>query len=432
MPMYQVGYECPIAQGFYIYEVYREGSLAGPALKRAMERYKYLEGYKWRIRKLRDDGLPEDWREREKMRFENGTYKPVPWSDEEWYQPVANEHFCYLSLKEPGKIAYTENAQKGEADRQTIIGAGRYLTRYFKDQLDASEIERLACLVSVEADACGLKVTQDADEIEEVYENGPRSCMAGSADDFSGPCHPARVYAGPDLGLAYTGAREKASGRAVVWPEKKRYGRIYGDETRMRMLLEEAGYSKGSFYGARIRRIDAGDNEFVMPYIDGFSTVDDDGTYIVLRDGEICCENTSGLGEINNRQYCPSCGDMEDRDDFTYIEDVGESWCGYCTREHATYCELSDEYLSDRRNTFVEVNVVSQRWDTIQQRYVPYLSTATAWQDHDDVIYVEDSDEYWTQEALDFQAKQLRSERAKRGWETRRANQQQPQLALAA
>jgi hypothetical protein len=381
------------------YRVHHDGKSAGACLKEAQTRHPSADGYRWRIQRRRDDGLPEDWREREQARFDNGTYKPVPWVDADWYQPFAKEHFCHMSMDELGKVAFTENEKKGEADRQTRIGPGRYLTRFFKDVLDASEIERLACEVSILADACGLKITQDADEIEEVYTNGPRSCMSGDADDYSGPCHPARVYGGPDLGVAYTGAKEKASGRCIVWPEKKLYSTIYGDTVRMRRLLKDAGYEECGLDGARIRRITAGyGGTFVLPYIDDCNYVDDDGTYLILGRGSIGCRNTNGLSD--DLAVCAHCGERYDsEDEGGYIEERDESWCGSCYDHHTTYDELLEQSRpTDGNVEFIEVHAIAPRWSPSRGG----IHVITAGDDNDGLVYIEERDEHWTQEALDL------------------------------
>src|SRR3546814_4208725 len=71
----------------------------------------------------------------------------------------------------------------------------------------------------------------------------------------------------PVTAIAYIGPRDNARARSVVWPVRKIYTSLYGDVSRLRLLLENAGYAKGGLNGARIRRIVDGDS-FVVPYID--------------------------------------------------------------------------------------------------------------------------------------------------------------------
>src|SRR3546814_9669800 len=72
-----------------------------------------------------------DWPVREKLRFADGSYAPTPWHDEPWYREKHDEHFCHVSTEQAGKIAFTENAAKGQIDRQLVMSPGRYLHRFF-------------------------------------------------------------------------------------------------------------------------------------------------------------------------------------------------------------------------------------------------------------------------------------------------------------
>ncbi|HEY9552046.1 hypothetical protein, partial [Allosphingosinicella sp.] len=245
-----------------------------------------------------------DWPVREKLRFADGSYAPTPWHDEPWYREKHDEHFCHVSTEQAGKIAFTENAAKGQIDRQLVMSPGRYLHRFFSAHLDNNAIEGWCARLSVQLEEDALKITQDADEIEDVYVGGPGSCMAHDASEFDSFCHPTRVYAGPDTAIAYIGPRDDARARSVVWPERKIYTSLYGDVSRLRLLLENAGYAKGGLNGARIRRIVDGDS-FVVPYIDAGDDLADDGEYLIIGRGSIPSENTNGLG--NRCWYCPRC-----------------------------------------------------------------------------------------------------------------------------
>lgn len=345
------------------------------------------------------------WKARERARFdEDGldtpAYKAVPWADT--LEDKHPDHFVHMALDHPGKIAFTENDAKGLADRQTVIAPGRYLTRFYADTLTPQEIEAWAAAVSVLAGEFALKVTSDADEIEDVYVNGPSSCMAYNADDFSSSCHPARVYAGPDLAVAYIGPRDNPSGRSVVWPERKVFSTIYGDCSRLRMLLTEQGYKEGGLDGARVRRIRDG-SAFVMPYVDGIDSASDTGEFIVLDDcGSLDCQNTHGL--TGSRWICPSCGDAEDEDESTWVEDVEESWCVHCASNNTFHCEHSGETFSDNEDS-VKVYRIHRiyRYNpatagygyvheyqsmTIAERYLDQYDTVT--DDEGDIIVRED------------------------------------------
>lgn len=322
-----------------------------------------------------------EWQTREKLRFADGTYSPTPWHDEPWYQGRHDEHFCHVSTEQTGKIAFTQNAAKGQIDRQLVMSPGRYLNRFFSDHLDNNAIEGWCARLSVMLQEDTLKITQDADEIEEVYVGGPSSCMAHDVSDFESSCHPTRAYAGPDTALAYIGAREDAKARSIVWPSRKIYTSIYGDVSRLKLLLEEAGYTAGGLNGARICRIEDGDS-FVVPYIDGGDDLADDGQYLVIGRGNISSDQTNGLA--HSPWYCPRCED--DASPYDTVYSVGgrcEEWCCNCYHNHTTFCDHNNHHYGDDED-FVTV-------------YSDSGSHTVIAEDADDfgAVYLEDRGEWW-------------------------------------
>jgi hypothetical protein len=316
-----------------------------------------------------------DWRARERERMGNGTYLPIPdcWSRHSWWReatcdheeydgakncfvevpPRLPDHFAHPSTAKDGMIAFTESGEHGAQDRQTRLSPGRYLTRYFSEQLLASEIAHYAALYAAHFEDIELKVTQDADEVERVYTDGPRSCMSHSAGHYSGPCHPSRVYAGPDLAVAYIETSAVISARVVCWPENKVYSRIYGDETRLERLLEAAGYRPGDLDGARIRKIRADGYRYVMPYIDDCDRAEVDGKYIKLGYGDLDCKRTDGIsGEIYS-WHCDHCRNGYTDDDCTTEVNARrgtEIWCECCAENDAFYCDGTREYYSSHHH----------------------------------------------------------------------------------
>ncbi|RVT90307.1 hypothetical protein [Sphingomonas crocodyli] len=322
-----------------------------------------------------------DWQTREKLRFVDGTYAATPWHDEDWYQARHDAHFCHVSTEQAGKIAFTENAAKGQADRQLVMSPGRYLHRFFSDHLDNNAVETWCARLSVQLEENVLRITQDADEIEDVYVGGPASCMAHGADDFDSWCHPTRVYAGPDTALAYIGARNDAKARCVVWPGRQIYTNIYGDVSRLRLLLENAGYAQGSLNGARVRRIMDGE-DFVVPYIDAGGDLDDDGDFLVIGHGGICSENTNGLG--HRAWYCPRCDSDASPYEEVYRTDGGsETWCASCFDNHTVYCDHNGRSYSDEES-FVTVYADTGECTVIEEDAESFGA-----------VYLEDRSEWW-------------------------------------
>lgn len=322
-----------------------------------------------------------DWQIREKLRFADGSYAPTPWHDEPWYQAKHDEHFCHISAVQAGKIAFTQNSAKGQVDRQLVMSPGRYLNRFFSGHLDNNAIEGWCAKLSVQLQEDALKITQDADEIEDVYIGGPSSCMAHDASEFDSFCHPTRIYAGPDTALAYIGARDDARARSVVWPDRKIYTSIYGDVSRLKLLLEGAGYIKGGLNGARIRRIVDGDS-FVVPYIDAGDDLADNGEYLIIGHGEIPSENTNGLGDRS--WYCPRCDNNTTSHDIAYYRDgSSEEWCYNCFTDHTVFCAHNERSYSDAE-TFITVLADDDEHDVLEEDVEAFGAA-----------YLEDRGEWW-------------------------------------
>ncbi|KQS84286.1 hypothetical protein [Rhizobium sp. Leaf383] len=251
----------------------------------------------------------------------------------------------------PGRISYYQTPEKRARDIRTPIKPGRWLTKYFSDILTEVQIHELALEWSNACNLQAFKLTQDADEIERIYRHGPNSCMTFTNGGYRGSCHPARVYAGPDLGVAYLGETTKATARAVVWPAKKLFGRIYGDESRLQAALIAGGYQHAStddFDGARLQRIRHGYGDYVLPYLDVTCGADDDGQYIVLGSGHLNCESTSGTTDNEPEYSCDSCGDGMDDDDRNYIGSTEEDVCNHCCSLHYSFCDGNQEYYRNR------------------------------------------------------------------------------------
>lgn len=68
-----------------------------------------------------------------------------------------------------------------------------------------------------------LQFASTPEEIVEVYRAGPHSCIA----DFPPEVHPARVYGAGDLAVAWLGDGARTWARALVWPARRVYGRVY-------------------------------------------------------------------------------------------------------------------------------------------------------------------------------------------------------------
>ncbi len=286
------------------------------------------------------------------------TFNDNPWMDcawfrENWLRWV--EHLPRGSERVSGLLAYYQSPEKRARNIRTPIKPGKYLQKFFADILSADEIREAALVWSNHFALREVIITQDADDIEKAYTgryNG--SCMCFSSGSYAGPVHPARVYAGPDLGIAYIGDLEEGvDGRVLVWPDKKLYyPKFYGDTERLEASLRAKGFSRGTssdFVGARIQRIPFGDTgeDFVAPYVDPVDHAKDDGSFLILDSyGEVYLRNTSGVSA--EMFECDHCSADVTRHAITETAN-GYSVCPHCLDEHYFRCAGTDEYHPNSR-----------------------------------------------------------------------------------
>jgi hypothetical protein len=298
--------------------------------------------------------------ERLSKALELNPWKNYPWfynNLERWAEMVP-----VPSVKIAGRLAYYQSVEKRVRNIETPIKAGRWLSKYFGDLLTQEEIQKHGLEWEARFGPAEVRITQDSDEIEKVYQSAHLgSCMWFPHDDYAGRCHPARVYGGGlDLGIAYiwNDESEEAAARCLVWPEKKIFlGKMYGDDFRLRLALEQIGYKEGDnhdFSGARLRRIVHRSDVFVLPYIDTHSYVRDDGDYLILDSyGDIGCqssEHVEGLSVYEEPEVYATCYDCEDdivdSDDASYISGRGHC-CDSCLDLNHFRCEVSGDYHPD-------------------------------------------------------------------------------------
>lgn len=276
------------------------------------------------------------WRERETKKFGLGQYRaPV------WYGAFAaiTDHFVHVSEKNTAMVAFTMSEEKGEKGIQSPMKPGKYLTKFYPDMPENERRTWAEKHIQAFSD-CAVIITQDADEIEQVYRNGPHSCMADGC--FESSKHPTRVYAEGDLALAYLGSLGSVTARCVVWPEKKIWvghysnGKVYGDHSRLEPALEKLGYRLGGredFHGARIDAIEEGGG-YVVPYLDMCHAVRYDNGYLIIDPcGDLEANNTHGLSSCG--EYCNNCDSTVSGETY-YVENIG-SICESC-REYSYSC----------------------------------------------------------------------------------------------
>jgi hypothetical protein len=331
------------------------------------------------------------WKFHTQIKLDEGELVCLPWTS---LAPIT-DHYAHCGFTDAGEVAvaFYANEDHGQLNRKTVMKPGRYLTKFYPT-LSGDEVRELV----TKLDKAGeVRFTDTQEGLEYVYVNGPRSCMSHDVSDYSSSIHPVRVYAAGDLQLAYLSVHEigddnfKASARALVWPAKKRIGRVYGDEQRLIPALEKLGYSKGSLRGARLLRIEEGCGEgFICPYIDGETSVEDAGDFLTIG-GSLSADSTNGLIEAG--KWCPGLEDMVDADEaFHYVRDMEEYCSETFTDRECFYCDRLDAYF-----TFDHGSVEMDSGETWSQRaFDRYGATCERTDgnfDRYDMVRLEDTDE---------------------------------------
>lgn len=294
------------------------------------------------------------FREREMARFATEYYERVPWHND---LVSIEDHFVHIDPSDPGKLRYTENEAKGDRHIYISTRPGRYLTKYYPS-LSNDDVREWQAKVDR---ANTVKFAETSEECVEVYTNGPNSCMSHGVDDFQGHCHPCMVYGGKaDVTVAYL---EKPNGkgysaRAIVWPEKKLFGRMYGDEHRLKVRLEAAGYTSDELSGFYVNLIpDQKDrkNRIIMPYFDcgGGAKIDGDRVFVSRDVHELEIHNTDGVAYIGHAVRCTNCEERAAEDDMV-TDAEGDVYCRSCADDQLYHCDRLDIYTTD---ALTEVNM---------------------------------------------------------------------------
>ena len=298
------------------------------------------------------------WKMREAGRFQRGEYMS-PRVSLPWYcvgsidtQRSVTMHFAHVSVDDPSKIAFTPSERHGREDRQIRMKPGKYLRKFYAGEFSEDEITQYARKFAALNEKVDFQLADTADDIENVYLKGPRSCMSNSGS--------VRAYAGHGLAVAYiTGKDGDPTARAVCWPEKSIFTTIYGDESRLLASLLRAGYRREgtalrdqapgeaygdvprapNFEGAKLT-CEESDGGWVCPWFD-FSPdqVDPRGDILVVsRTGEYTANSTEGT--IGGRM-CERCECSFSGDDYSVINE--QVWCEDCYCNYSFYCENCEE-----------------------------------------------------------------------------------------
>jgi len=349
-------------------------------------------GKKYQVRRAENN---VDWKAREQERFNSGHYESPKWLAKYCVRMVRagfnpdlfSEHAIHVSKRDPSKIAYTQDAIKGAADIQTPVRVGSYLTQYCPE-MSPDMVKEIALEHANIYVGQSFLIATTPDEIEEVYRNGPNSCMSKGLSYFSSSQHPVRVYGDSDLQLAYLkNENGHFSARALICRETMTFYRIYGDVERLEHALKRVGYSRGDFEGARIRRLVCeNNNRLILPYLDGIQSVSIfNAEFLKIdSDGEIYADTTDGL---ERGETCERCERSANETTSVYTDvRYTEQWCSRCVENHSFYCEGINETVSDDSVVTVDGETYASWYNQDERHFCDFSQEYT----FDEIVVVYD------------------------------------------
>lgn len=270
----------------------------------------------FRARVLTPGQKKRTWQQREANRFVTGKYQVPVWHGASWL--MHDSHYTHVSTEDPSMVSYTPDPEHGEADKKARVTPDAYLRKFYGSVLGVRHITNYT---NMHLDKYGpppeLLLATKPDDIVAVYLRSGRdvpSCMTHPVNNYqSKPVHPTYVYGAGDLALGYIDSTDGQSvaARALCWPEKKIFGRVFGHERRLMAAFRKAGYTNGNFNGARLLRMEIGKNLFVCPYIDYHGHVSDNGSHLIIMGDDsnaLRCDVQNGITEGGSLHTCSHCG----------------------------------------------------------------------------------------------------------------------------
>ncbi|TYO65451.1 hypothetical protein FXV83_16075 [Bradyrhizobium hipponense] len=338
------------------YGTFPKGADAAKASKTAAT----ATGAKVQCRRIAQAG---DWRAAMLKRFEDGQLLPLP---PKWDLEPIKDHFAHLATIDNSLIGFIESEENGIINKPTVLTPGRYLTRFYPD-IDDNRRRHLIAAIDPSGE---VYFATSEEDIEWIYRDGPESCMSGKhAADFEDlPAWPSAPYAGGDLAVAYTKNSDgRIQSRALCWPEKKLFGRVYGDFQRMKAALEAEGYTwmrddntvHGNkklqvFVGAKLLKIptENHEDEYVMPYFDDIKVAIDMGDHFVTAEqGEPgktwIVSGSSDDGTAVLHTMCPRKNVPAKTTDMIFVLGADEMWSPEAVRYEAFVCRGTGKHWSN-------------------------------------------------------------------------------------
>ena len=313
-----------------------------------------------------------------------------PMSEREKYHRIWKPLHIHHATK-AGKVAFTENPDKGKRDIQLATTIGRLAKRLLPDLTD-EQVKELSAAYALEFSEVEVVYGETEEDFIDGIKNGPtESCMATVLP--KGHVHPAAAYASGDMMIAtIRPGGERITARTIINKQTKEFSRIYGDIPRIKGRLEAAGFTQkvGALIGCRLLRIenttDCGG--WIVPYVDagvgpGGGSLkfdpDTDGDYFLLTDGygvdthvgygnrgvanTLCCvDDDDDEDDGDDSVRCSHCGEYFSADETQYVDSEDGHVCDSCLSDEFSFAVVAlsasgryvKEYIRNRDCTWVD------------------------------------------------------------------------------
>ena len=209
-----------------------------------------------------------------------------------------------------------------DSDKRVNMKFGKLLSRLEVPEAEIPDYSAKMSAIVKAYKGVSLQFAVTADEIEYVYENGPRSCMSTSSS--------VRAYESPNIQIAFVEVMGRIVARAVLNmsdEEDLRYSRIYGDEILLRKLLSAAEYSPGDLDGCTLAKIE-NDSGIRCPYLDCGTNISIYNDYLKITwDGDHRSQNVEGY---IYQSTCEDCSEPMCEDETCFCEERELSICTSC------------------------------------------------------------------------------------------------------
>ena len=267
-------------------------------------------------------------------------------------------HMLHVSQRDAKQIAYYPTVKHMREGREIRTTLGSYLSTYATlYDISQAQIKQIVDRYNAELmRTANWEVAfadhNDPDLWEQIYKDGPSSCMAGESA--------VRVYAHEHsvLRLAYLVAPatdeygdDEILARCIVREDEKGYIRVYpvpNSSVEGRFLLT---YLEANGYGRQVNldgalltySEDKYSSGLICPYLDrgdgGCQTVSityqHGRQYLLCGGGDIDADTTNGL--INNGTICDCCGcTYDDQNEGAYVDSTDQNVCDSCIESDYT------------------------------------------------------------------------------------------------